>query len=231
MQLIPTFTTDSANYEVLTDGVMLAANVEGATCEIGLREGGGSKYIMDALVHSKQNLVKPHIAIDPYGNIEYYRDEIYKVGRCDYTNEMRNNCLINMYLYCIQNKVDFYFFNMEDTEFFKRYADGIPVYNEHKAIINKYSFVHFDGPHIIDVLNDELEFFDARAPIGAVFVFDDIGMYEHEVVHEAILDRGWVAYSQTPRKIGYVRKVACDKPWVKLIKPEAKSPGNFVYKP
>jgi hypothetical protein len=61
--------TDSGDYYLLTKGVELSAHAEGLTCEIGLRTGGGTKHIMEAL--SKYRPGKVHIAIDPYGNILY----------------------------------------------------------------------------------------------------------------------------------------------------------------
>ena len=95
-QIAPQFGTDSGNYEVLADAARRSKGVEGAAVEIGVRLGGGLKYIIDGLVETGQTPEKPVFGIDPYGNIEYYRDEIFKEGRCDYTNEMRDICLINM---------------------------------------------------------------------------------------------------------------------------------------
>jgi hypothetical protein len=63
---------------------------------------------------------------------------------------------------CQGKKVNFQFFNLEDTEFFERYAEGVPVYNQVKTIWKTYSFVHFDGPHAFDSLMTEIDFFYKR---------------------------------------------------------------------
>ena len=83
-----------------------------------------------------------------------------------------------------QAGLNFTFFCLEDTEFMKRYQDGVPVYDEYKKLEDKYAFVFFDGPHDDDALNRELEFFVPRAPVGAVFVFDDVWMMNHDTVCE-----------------------------------------------
>ena len=57
---------------------------------------------------------------------------------------MKNNMLKNLYNYCSLNKMECLYFPLEDTEFFKRYSDGIPIYNEKKYIINTYALVFFD---------------------------------------------------------------------------------------
>jgi len=204
VQHIPELPTDSANYEVLTEGVKKIATVPGLTCEIGLRRGGGSKYILDALKASQQT--KTHIAIDPFGNIEYPEGDDDRVIRCDYTNGMRDECLVNLYLYCFQQQIPFIFFNLEDIEFFTRFADGVPVYHDTKQVINTYAFVHFDGPHTVRHLKVEVDFFHPRSPQGAVWVFDDVKLYNHQEVHDYIRGLGWSLYRTTDRKWAYYKK-------------------------
>ena len=202
--MVPELPTDSANYEVLAAGARKAAAVEGMTCEIGLRRGGGTKVIIDALVETKQNLSKTHIAIDPLGNIDYQpTDQITR--KFDYTNEMRDECLVNLYLYCLIHKVNFLFFNLEDSEFFDRFADGVPIYNESKRIEKAYSFVHFDGPHAVKALMVEIAFFHDRTKPGAVFVFDDVGQYDHVAVDRRLKELGWHLYEFSPRKWAYCK--------------------------
>lgn len=215
------FQTDSSNYDVLEDGVKKAKNTKGAILEIGLRAGGGTAFMIRGMEDSGQK-EKPLFAIDPYGNIEYYRDEIFKTGRCDYTNTMRNETLVKLYDITNRMKINFYFFNMEDTEFFKRYRGGVPIYLNKKEIVNLYSFVHFDGPHTIAALNEEVKFFDERSNIGAVFVFDDVTMYQHDVLHEYLSKRGWECYVKTERKWAYQKCSHCSDPWETLKIPTEK---------
>ena len=98
---------------------------------------------------------KVHIAVDPFGNIEYEHWETRK-ERLDYTNTMKNRMLANLYAMCHSTGMECLFFPLEDTEFFKRYCDGIPIYDEYKRIVNKYAMVFLDGPHTteLDQLDD-----------------------------------------------------------------------------
>lgn len=203
IEVTPQFFGDSKNYEVLVEGVERVAGVDGLTCEIGLRKGAGSYYIMDTLKRTKQP--KVHIAIDPYGNIEYPEGDEDKTIRCDYNNEMRDDCLVELYLYTRKTESPFIFFNLEDTEFFARYADGVPVYRQQKDLINTYAFVHFDGPHTARHVRTEIDFFLPRTPKGAVFVFDDVELYDHKTIDEYLHSLGWDCYTQTERKWAYQR--------------------------
>lgn len=181
-------TGDSGDYHLITKGVELSKDAKGMTCEIGLRRGGGTKHIIDALVASGRKI---HIAIDPYGSIAYEHKEGDFV-RLDYTNEMRDECLSNLYAYTRQLGVSFLFFNLEDTEFFNRYADGVPVYSESKYLKTQYSFIHFDGPHAVKPLMAEIDFFLPRTPIGACWVFDDVmNYYDHALIEKRLFKLGF----------------------------------------
>lgn len=189
---------DSGDYELLTEAVAKVEGVEGFTCEIGLRQGGGSYAIMEALKSTNQQ--KIHIAIDPYGNIDYPEGDngVVCIER-GYTNSMRDGCLLELYLYCHQSQRPFLFFNLEDTEFFTRYDDGVPVYRHlaQKQLINQYALVHFDGPHTVANVTAEVDFFHPRSPVGAVWVFDDVKLYDHKIVDSYIQNLGWERYAST----------------------------------
>jgi hypothetical protein len=194
---------DSGDYHLLTKGIELSANVPGMTCEIGLRRGGGTKTIIDALAQYAPH--KVHIAIDPYGNIEYEHKE-GDIVRLDYTNEMRDECLGNLYPYAKEKKINFQFFNLEDREFFKRYGDGVPVYDYKKRVEKDYSFVHFDGPHALEPLDEEISFFRYRTPVGGVWCFDDItGYYDHSRIEERLTLLGFVVIEKRWHKGLYKR--------------------------
>ena len=201
--------TDSLNYHVVSNAVKAAKDVEGMTCEIGVRRGGGSKFIIDALVEMNKNV--PHIGIDPFGNIEYFADEKYGVIRQDYSNSMKLEMLTNMSLYCLQKNINYVFFNLEDTEFFNRYTDGVPIYNEVKKIWNKYSSVLLDGPHNILALKTEIDFFNQRMDIGATLILDDLELYPHfEEIDPYLKNSGWnllelANKTSTNHKASYVK--------------------------
>lgn len=188
---------DSGEYDLIFKGIELSKDVDGLCMEIGLRLGGGSKEIIDGIAAFCPNKIA--IAIDPYGNIpyEHKEGEFIQYGEYGYTNRMMQECLSNIYPYAMEKKVHFIFFPLEDTEFFERFADGIPVYCESKGIATKYSFVHFDGPHAIEPLIKEIEFFLPKTDPGAVWCFDDIGhngamhYYDHIYIENYILERGF----------------------------------------
>lgn len=197
-----TLPCDSKDYEVITRAInAIPKDKKGMTCEIGLREGGGSRYIMDALSQHPFPY-KVHVGVDPFGNLVYARkDGIDK--RMDYTNGMRDRSIGHIYSYAMKKNVNFIFINLEDTEFFNRYNDGIPVYSDNKYLLSEYIFVHFDGPHQYELVRDEFLWFNERMTKGAAIVFDDVSDYDHSHVEECILSNGWELIEKTNRKASY----------------------------
>jgi len=179
---------DSVEYEILKNACTHVKGDNLLTCEIGVREGLGSQIILASF----KNKLHWHIGIDPYGNINYeHYDEAGKV-QYDYTNQMRLKLLQDL------DYPNFTLFTLEDTEFFKRFADGIPIYREKKVILTHYDLVHFDGPHrTTDVLN-EVIFFTSRAKKNCVFIFDDYPKYNMSLIwdmlknyyHFNVIERG-----------------------------------------
>lgn len=195
---------DSQNYEVIEKAVEASLFVAGMTCEIGLRRGGGTKVIVDTL--AKHKATKVHIAIDPYGNIEYRPDDTHQL-RLDYTNDMRDEAIPQIYQYCRMKEINFQFFNMEDTEFFERFADGVPVYSYFKTKISTYSMVHFDGPHDYPSISKETDFFSTRTPPGGTWVFDDIHDYDHKRLEQNnIFPAGFSKLVEEGRKAAYFKR-------------------------
>jgi len=195
--------TDSREYDILGEAAWLVRDVDGLTCEIGVREGGGTKVILDVTIRSGRP--KIHIAIDPFGNIEYQHWETRK-ERIDYTNAMKNRMLQHLYTYCSQTGAECLFFPLEDTEFFKRYADGVPIYDNYKRIENRYALVFFDGPHTSEIVKDEFDFFKDKVPLGGTLVFDDIDQYPHmELLDEYIQSHGFEIVRKGSCKISYKR--------------------------
>lgn len=220
------FQTDSQEYEILYNSAK-AVKVPGAVCEIGTRRGGSAAIIMQALHESDQANGRPFFCIDPYGNIEleitninatihypgtwqledeYSKEKSFKT-KFDYTNEMRNNTVPALYGYAFSLGFNFTFFCLEDTEFFKRYADGVPVYSEFKTVLNEYAFVFIDGPHTNEAVVEELDFFIPRVPVGGIIVGDDVWMYDHDKYFEArLLDAGFEILYDGKIKKSYIRK-------------------------
>ena len=222
------FGTDSQEYEILWNAALeLKNDTPGAVVEIGTRRGGSAKMIIDAL-HSKGNSNRPMFCIDPYGNIEIdctnlnmsihnpdrkidgdpMSKELTSPQRFDYDNNMRNRIIPSLYYYAYQRGLNFTFFCLEDTEFFNRYADGVPVYNQFKKIEDKYALVFFDGPHTNEAIQNELNFFLERTVPGSVFVFDDLWMADHDsIVEERIFKLGWKTLEKKNIKASYQRTI------------------------
>lgn len=219
------FSTDSSEYDILYRAVKEVKDTEGAIVEIGTRRGGSALIIIDALKET-YNTDRSMFCIDPYGDIDYEctnksitahipsiklegnpesLDETIKI-KYGYTNNMRNRIIPSLYYYAYDAGLNFNFFCLEDTEFFNRYSDGVPVYNYNKTLLNKYAFVFFDGPHTNEAIKTELDFFLERTTTGSVFVFDDIWMMDHDrIVEQRIFELGWKTLEKGKIKASYVR--------------------------
>jgi len=218
------FGVDSQEYEVLVEAVKEIKGVSGAVVEIGTRRGGSAKMIIDALVENNDT-ARSMFCIDPYGNIEIpctnlnmtmhnpdrkiegdpNSKELVSPQRFDYSNTMRNRTIPSLYYYAYQAGLNFTFFCLEDTEFFARYADGVPVYEEYKTIEDKYAFVFFDGPHDDKSLELETNFFMPKTPVGGVWVFDDTWMYNHDHIEQAMFSNGFQVLQKKSIKASYIK--------------------------
>jgi cephalosporin hydroxylase len=216
------FSTDSSEYEILANAAKNISGVEGAVVEIGSRRGGSAKIIIDALVESGNNN-RSMFCIDPYGNIDFEctnlnisafglkqelegdpkSKDLTDVVKLDYNNDMRNRIVPSLYFYAYQARLNFTFFALEDTEFMSRYSDGVPVYDEVKKIEDKYAFVFFDGPHTNKAVEDEVRFFGERAVVGSMFVFDDIWMYDHDMIEGVLEEYGFEVSEKKQIKASY----------------------------
>ena len=194
--------TDSYEYEILEECVKLIKDVPGLTCEIGLRLGGGSEIIMRALHHTHQT-ERVHIAIDPYGSIDYQSAEGV-TGKHRYGNKMFYSAMVGLYGIAAEIDQHFLFFPMEDSEFFNRFNSGIPIYRDCKYLEQNYALVHFDGPHTSEAITNEFVFFGHRCHPGSIFVFDDIDKFPYEkLVNQFLLPQDWKLIKKGVRKAAY----------------------------
>jgi len=169
---------DSKEYEILVEACESLTTDNLLTAEIGVRQGLGSKLILEHLKHKKHW----HIGIDPYGNLSYKHFDGKPSIVCNYTNSMKLELVKDL------DYENFTLFSMGDDEFMKRFPDGVPIYREKKEIINIYDLVHFDGPHkTIDVIKEAI-FFGERSKPGTVFVFDDYAYYDMDAVLKIIVN-------------------------------------------
>lgn len=149
------------------------------SCEIGVREGGGSKLIMDNVVNNFF-----HVGVDPYGDRKYRHfdhDELItwkglKKGESPtYPDSMKDQMLKDFNDYIRRGK--YHFAHLTDTDFMSK--------KDYSRMI--FSFVHFDGPHTTKAVLQEAIWFANRAAPNARFVFDDHEMYEMDIIAGALV--------------------------------------------
>jgi|TARA_E500000318_G_scaffold89208_1_gene86735 hypothetical protein len=162
---------DSEEYNLITKHIKkIKIDRATLTCEIGLREGLGTKTIMDAVRLQEPALYK-HIAVDPYGNLAYqHYDNPDNIIAAGYDSEMMQQTVTELY----KNYPEFNFFHMTDDYYFKTMGEGHQfVFEKQLMIYGLYKVVHLDGPHTTkDVLN-ELVFFIPRMESDSIIIIDD----------------------------------------------------------
>ena len=154
------------------------------TCEIGVREGLGSQVIMLATKARIGNKPYEHIAVDPYGSLEYEHFDNQKErglkwkqdGKWTdkppvYPDEMRIQLVKDF-----NNNKNFNFYHLTDIQFMN-------LFNSTKKI---FDLVHFDGPHkTMDVMREAIWFAD-KSRKGTRFIFDDCGFFDIETTSKVL---------------------------------------------
>ena len=195
---------DSSEYHLITKHIG-KLNIDRATltCEIGLREGLGSKIIMDAVREHKPNLYK-HVAIDPYNNLSYEHYDNEGSVVAGYTEEMKQKTV--SYLY--QNYPEFDFYHMTDDYYFKTMGDGhqLGLFNN-MMLFGLYKVVHFDGPHTTDAVIQELNFFIPRSETKALFIIDDYKDLRMGIVDMLLLTYNFKVVEEGENKIIYQKEI------------------------
>lgn len=197
--------TDSGDYELLTKYASMARQGPFVLCEIGVREGGSTELIIRAAANNPESVV---IAIDRFGGkIPYELMDNHIETNYDYSNTMRNKALSALYKIADECNVNFMFYNLTDFEFFNRFYDYIPVYqNDQVYGYTNYNFIHFDGPHQTDALKMEIDFFSRRSCNGAYFVFDDYEFFNLDEIAAYLDTKGFVLEEKGPSKKVVFRK-------------------------
>lgn len=191
---------DSLEYEILEEAVKALTNPIGVSVEIGVRRGLGSKIIIDSYRNYHSNLRLNHLGIDPYGNIAYNDTDTNLNIRLDYTNQMKKDALLDF----TKDYPEFNLVNLEDTEFFNRFADGYPIYNYYKFMLTEYEIVHFDGPHDTSSLIKEIDFFVARKPKQSVYILDDITHFDIDQISKYLYKFNFKDLNKGKRKRSFI---------------------------
>jgi hypothetical protein len=188
-ELLVDLQVDSSNYHILSNATKHVKSVPGMICEIGTRRGGSLLHIVNGLCENgddKRNM----ICIDPYGNIDYINAD-GDIRKADYTNRMKLESQVGINAFLLDKSINVVFLCLEDTEFFKRYADGYPIYNEYKIMLTQYDLVHFDGPHDTVSVMKEVDFFLPRKAKECVFIFDDVTTYDIKKIGNYLIENGF----------------------------------------
>ena len=183
---------DSKDYNLLDNwvrGLKITSNI--LSCEIGVREGLGSKIIMDCIRTLATGSFN-HIGIDPYGNLKYQHYDNSPAYTADYTNDMRLQLEKDLSDY-----KEFKLFHMTDKEFMRRYPEYGP-----------FHLVHFDGPHMTRDVADEAMFFAQRSLINTRFIFDDFKTYQMPVIQHICSWYGFEEIDRGDNKICLEKKTA-----------------------
>ena len=166
---------DGEEYELLTKWAktlpFFSKPTSVLTCEIGIRQGLGSKIIMLAIRERIGDIPYKHVGIDPYGNLKYQHYDSSKAYTAEYTEEMKSQIQKDF-----SDHPEFNFFHMKDIDYMNYFA------TQQK----KYDLVHFDGPHMTkDVLREAIWFAD-RSRNGSRFIFDDYKTYDMDTIKNAL---------------------------------------------
>ena len=189
---------DSADYKLLKKWSQ-GFDCDGYySCEIGVREGMGSKIIMDNVVNNFM-----HIGVDPYGDRKYSHfddDSLYTWDNLEpgvaptYPDTMRDQMVKDFQPYISSGK--FHFVNLTDTDFMQD-----KDYNH-----MKFSFIFLDGPHTTkDVLTEAIWFAWRSAPHTRI-IFDDFKHYKMQLIDECLTYFGFKLYDSGENKVCLEKK-------------------------
>jgi len=164
------------------------------SCEIGVREGLGSKIIMDSFKERLKGLRYMHFGIDPYGDLVYQHcDNQPNVTWKGYQKGVAPTYPDTMGQQMIKDFEEYPMFNfikMTDTQFMNE--------NGH---LEYFNFVHFDGPHMTKDVITEAVWFANRSIKGTRFVFDDYPAYDMELIHAVLEKYGFSIIESGKNKI------------------------------
>ena len=136
------------------------------TCEIGVREGLGSKIILDEIIKRLPKIGLrtsfKHVGVDPYDDLKYQHYDNTPAYTADYSPQMMKQMVQDFQPY-FQYKHQ----HMTDTKFMGEWY-------KHKV---PFDFVHLDGPHMTKDVLTEAIWFANRSRIGSRMVFDDYAKY------------------------------------------------------
>ena len=192
---------DSTEYEYISEEIAkLDLPPVVLTCEIGLRRGLGSQTIMDSII-SKGPEHYRHLAVDPYGNLNYQHYDDRPPYTADYTDNMKVETLFDLVKY-----KEFAFFEFPDTYFFETMKRGYPMSIDGQLYMkDTYAVVHLDGPHTTNAVNHEINFFMRQMEDESLIILDDYKTYNTKTVDWSLEKIGFKRVREGERKLIFKR--------------------------
>lgn len=200
---------DSSDYDILREAAAQMPLGPYLAVEIGIREGGSSSMIMQAIAQ-RTEIEKDEIlfiGVDRYGGLAQQHSETQSMV-LDYTNAMRNRAIPSLYQIAEHLNVNFAFYNMDDDDFMDILDTfGISVFQKgQKKIYTEVAFCHFDGPHHSEMVLNEVIGIEPTTVPGAVFVFDDIPLFDMKPTLEYLAPLGWTELRRGTNKLSMVKR-------------------------
>jgi hypothetical protein len=156
------------------------------TCEIGVREGLGSQVIMMGIKKRIGKKPYEHIAIDPYGDLEYQHFDKDKEGKITFWKNDKGELTTKSPTYPdtmkiqllkdFSNNKNFNFYHFTDRQYMNLFNSTDKVFD----------LVHFDGPHTTKEVMREALWFAEKTRKGSRLIFDDFKVYDMELIGKAL---------------------------------------------
>jgi len=201
--------TDSSDYDLFREAAAQMPLGPYLAIEIGIREGGSLSMLMQSIAQRQEEERNEMyvVGVDRYGGLAQQHSETQSMV-LDYTNSMRNRAISSLYQIAEHLKVNWAFYNMDDDDFIDLLdINGVPVFqNGKKTFYTDIAFCHFDGPHHSEMVLNEVVGIEFFAVDGAVFVFDDIPLFDMEPTLKYLAEHGWQELKRGTNKLAMVKR-------------------------
>lgn len=142
---------------------------EGLALEIGIRRGGFSLALIQAIVESGKR-ERPLLGCDPWGCIPYPVGQ--EIRQPNYGEHFYQDAMVALSIAAKENNVFHHVMRLMSTDFMKIF-DDINIYRNGETLQKRFSFVMLDGAHDVLTVSSELEWFKERMMPGGMIIVDD----------------------------------------------------------
>lgn len=142
---------------------------EGLAMEIGIRRGGTSFAMIQAIASSsKPN--RPMLGCDPWGDLPYAVGN--RIEQPNYGEGFYQDAMISLSIVAKECNVFHHVMRLTSFDFMKIF-DDITFYKNGKELSKKFSIVYLDGMHNVEAVSKELLWFKDRMLPGGMIIVDD----------------------------------------------------------